>query len=102
MPSKTVSTINRVRYRVVRADAAWREALEVLREAAAIPDYRGPDLQAFERVAAGIDEARAEIRNWGLEESLREPPRRSGRPGVSRPAVRQLIAEIAGCKGIGR
>ncbi len=79
------------------ADAAWREALELLQTAAALPGYCGPDVQAVERVAAGIAEVRGQLKNWALEENLRAPPGRAARlvsRPVSRPAGRRLLTEI--------
>ena len=39
--SPEISTTNKVRYRVGVAEKAWREALELVREAAAVPGYSG-------------------------------------------------------------
>jgi hypothetical protein len=89
----TISTINRVRYRVVRAETRLREALELLREATAEPQYCGPPLEAVEQVAARVAELRPLIRNWAIDEALRRPPKRH--PVVSRATVRKLIEEAA-------
>jgi hypothetical protein len=65
-----------------------------VRQAAAAPGYSGPDVRAFEQIAAGIAKISNEIRNWGLDEQLRRAsrPRRASR-GQER-AVRQAIAGI--------
>jgi hypothetical protein len=47
--SPEISTTNRVRYRVGVAEKAWREALDLVRQASAAPDYTGPALEDLER-----------------------------------------------------
>jgi hypothetical protein len=93
--SPEISVCNAVRFRVVRADAAWREALDLVRAAAAQPGYRGPALEDLERVGAAIAEVRGQIRNWTLDEALLRGQRRAARPRPARPAVKKLIDELA-------
>jgi hypothetical protein len=78
--SPEISTTNKVRYRVGVAEKAWREALELVREAAAVPGYSGPALEEVERVGAAIAQVRGQVRNWTLDEP-RQPPAR----GYTRP-----------------
>ena len=88
--SPEISTTNKVRYRVGVAEKAWREALELVREAAAAPGYSGPALEEVERVGAAI----AQVRNWTLDEQIRRAsrPRRATR-GQSR-TIRKVVAEL--------
>lgn len=94
--SPEISTTNRVRYRVAIAEKSWREALELVREAAAQPGYAGPALDQLERIAAGIAEVRDQVKSWGLDEQLRRAsrPRRATR-GQSR-TIRRVVAELYG------
>ena len=74
---------------MVRAETAVREALALLRDAAAEADYCGPPVEPVELVAAHIAEIRVAVRNWMIDEALRRPPK--PRPVVSRATVRRLI-----------
>ena len=92
--SPEISTTNKVRYRVGVAEKAWREALELVREAAAVPGYSGPALEEVERVGAAIAQVRGQVRNWTLDEQIRRAsrPRRATR-GQSR-TFRKVVAEL--------
>jgi hypothetical protein len=92
--SPEISTTNRVRYRVAIAEKAWREALELVRQASAAPDYTGPALEDLERVGADIAEIRTQVRNLSLDEQVRRAsrPRRASR-GQSR-TIRRVVAEL--------
>jgi hypothetical protein len=94
--SPEISTTNQVRFRVVRAEKDWQEAVELVRQAAARPGYSGPPLAAVEQIAAGMAEVRDQVRNWHLDEQLRRAsrPRRATR-GQSR-SVRRVVAELYG------
>jgi hypothetical protein len=85
-PMAKSSTYNRTQFRLVRAEATWRELTEVVRAAAALPDYVGPDVGAFERVADDIAALRLEVRSWGIDEALRRRPR----PALRGPALRAI------------
>jgi hypothetical protein len=65
MSSPAISTVNAVKFRVSLADRRMKEAAELVRTAAAAPDYRGPPLELDEQVAAHIAEIaiRAGARN---------------------------------------
>jgi hypothetical protein len=95
MSSPEISTVNAVRFRVGRAEKDWREAVELVREAAALPGYRGPALEDLERVAAAMAAVRALVANWHLDEALLRDQRRAARPRPPRPAVKKLIHELA-------
>jgi hypothetical protein len=89
----TISMVNRVRFRVVRAETRLHEALKLLGETAAEPDYCGPALKPFEQVAAHIAELKVLIRNWAIDEALRRPPK--CHPVVSRATGRKILEEAA-------
>lgn len=42
MSAPEISTVNQVKWRLQIVDRRWREALDLLRQAAAAPDYLGP------------------------------------------------------------
>ena len=85
-PMAKSSTYNRTQFRLVRAEATWRELTEVVRAAAALPDYVGPDVGSFERIAEDIAALRLEVRSWGIDEALRRRPR----PALRGPALRAI------------
>jgi hypothetical protein len=62
MPSPVASRVNKVRFRVGQAEAALREVVELLRDAASVPGYDGPDLQVIERLAEVVAEVRGQVR----------------------------------------
>ena len=84
------STYNRVNFRLVRAEASWREVLELVCAAAAQPNYVGPDVGSFERIAVDIAALRLEVRSWGIDEALRRRPRPALR-GAALRAVREVL-----------
>jgi hypothetical protein len=67
MPSPEITRLNQISWRVGIADRRWREAVELLREAAATPSYTGPDLEVVERLGAIIAEVRVQVGAWGLD-----------------------------------
>jgi hypothetical protein len=77
--SPEISTINAVRFRLSRAAKDWGEALDLVRQAAATPGYSGPPLEDLERVAADIAEIRVQLRDWMIDEVVRDriAPRRA-------------------------
>jgi hypothetical protein len=86
-----LSTFNRVRFRLLRAEATWLEVVELARTAGAQPNYCGPDVASFERIADDISALRVEIRSWAFDEALRRPSspafrglRQCGRPWSGR------------------
>jgi hypothetical protein len=83
------STYNRVKFRLLKAEASWREVLELVRAAAAQPNYAGPEVGSFERIAEDIGALRVEIRSWGIDEALRRRPR----PALRGPVLR-AVSEI--------
>jgi hypothetical protein len=62
MPSPVASRVNRVRFRVGQAEAALREVVELLRDAAVVPGYDGPAIEVVERLAEVIAEVRGQVR----------------------------------------
>jgi hypothetical protein len=80
------STYNRVKFRLLKAEAAWIEVLELLRAETAQPNYVGPDIGSFERVAEDIGALRVEVGSWGFAEALRHRPR----PALRGPALRAV------------
>jgi hypothetical protein len=84
------STYGKVNFRLLRAEATWLEALELLRDAAAQPNYAGPDVGSFERIAEDIGALRVEIRAWGIAEALRRRPRAALR-GPALRAVHEAL-----------
>lgn len=92
MPSAAVKAINATRFRVVRAQTALAEAIEMVRATAAAADYHGPAnlVEDIERVAAGLGAVRTSLRDWAIEQNLAHPPVPRL---VSRSAVGQALAE---------
>ena len=92
--SPEIALANQVRFRMVRAEKAWQEGLDLLREAAVLPSYSGPDVQAVEQLAAAIAEILNQVQNWHLAEQVR----RASRPRIAtrgqRNAVKRAIAEV--------
>jgi hypothetical protein len=95
MSAPEISTTNQVRWRMAIAEHRWREAVELLREAAAAPGYSGPPFEVVERMAVLIAEVRGQVQNWHLDEALLRGQRRAARPRPTRPAVKKLIDELA-------
>ena len=96
MPSAAVKAINATRFRVVRAQTALAEAIELVRAAAAAADYHGPAnlVEDIERVAAGLGAVRTSLRDWAIEQNLAHPPvPRLVSRSASRSAVGQALAE---------
>jgi hypothetical protein len=79
MSAPEITTINAVRFRVQRAAKDWGEVLDLVRQAAAAPGYSGPPLGSVERIAAGIAEIRVQLRDWMIDEVVRDrvAPRRA-------------------------
>jgi hypothetical protein len=79
MSAPEISTVNAVKFRVLRAEKDWHEALELVRQAAAAPGYWGPPLEDLEQIAAGIGEIRVQLRDWMIDEVVRDriAPRRA-------------------------
>lgn len=71
MSAPEISTVNQVRWRLQIVDRRLREALELLREAAAAPDYLGPPLAGVERIDAALAEFRGQIQTWVLDANIR-------------------------------
>jgi hypothetical protein len=57
------STYNQVTFRLQRAEASWREVQQLVREAAALPGYCGPEVGDIERVAEDIAQVRIQVRS---------------------------------------
>jgi hypothetical protein len=89
-PMARFSTYNRVKFRLLKAEATWRELLELVRGAAAQPNYVGPDVAAFERIADDIGALRVELRSWAFHEASRQRPRPALR-GAALRAVREVV-----------
>ena len=95
MPSPAAKTINQVRFRLVRAETALREAIELARAAAALPDYCGPANIAddIERAAADLARLRTpQLRNWAIAENLAHSPV----PRLVAPRARATIRQAPG------
>jgi hypothetical protein len=92
---RSFSAYNEARFRVTRAEKAWAELVEVLRSAAAEPDYRGPDLRAVEWLGDEITMVRQALREWATEEVLRRRRVRRLSSGRAR-AVVDAISSAAG------
>jgi hypothetical protein len=71
MSSPEITVVNQVRWRMAIAERRWREALELLREAAAAPGYSGPPLDVVERMLTLMSEIRGQVQNWQLDENIR-------------------------------
>jgi hypothetical protein len=54
MAAPEMALTNQVKWRIGICDRRLKEAAELVREAAASPDYRGPRLEVIERIAADI------------------------------------------------
>src|SRR5438552_12937088 len=54
MSAPEISTVNQVRWTHGARRSPWREALELVRAGAALPGYRGPDVQAVGQIGAAI------------------------------------------------
>jgi hypothetical protein len=90
MSSPEIAKVNAVRWRMGIADRRWREAVELLREAAGAPGYCGPDFQAVEQMADLIAEIRKQVSDWTFEEQRR----RASRPRRASSAVRRVLADL--------
>jgi hypothetical protein len=88
--SPEITLTNQVRWRVAIADRRWREAVELLRTAAAAPGYCGPPLDVVERMAGVIAEVRDQIKAWSIEEQRR----RTNRPRIATRPVKRALAEL--------
>jgi hypothetical protein len=71
MSAPEIATVNAVRWRLQIVDRRLREARELLRAAAAAPDYLGPPIAAIEQLEAGLTELRGQMRNWIIDEQIR-------------------------------
>jgi hypothetical protein len=85
--SPEISTVNAVRWRMGIAEQRWRQAVELLREAAAAPGYSGPPLEVVERMAVVMAEIRGQVLNWQIEEHAR----RASRPRVMSRGQRNSV-----------
>lgn len=71
MSAPEISTVNQVKWRLQIVDRRWREALDLLRQAAAAPDYLGPPIAGIEQIDTALAELRTQIRNWVIDEQIR-------------------------------
>jgi hypothetical protein len=70
-----------------------KEALELLRQAAAAPSYSGPDVEVVERLVGVFAEIRQQVDDWSFEEQRRRANRpRIASRGQSR-AILKMLAE---------
>jgi hypothetical protein len=74
--SSTSHTINAARFRLGRVRKDWGEIAALLRQAAAQPDYAGPDLKVIERIEGDIAAVKLAIRDWVLNMALQDIPAR--------------------------
>jgi hypothetical protein len=75
--SARINQINATRFRVLRAETALAEAIEVLRTAATAPGYDGPNPAAAERVNRIVGLLREAIDQWKVNEMAAHPRVRS-------------------------
>ena len=75
--SAQINQINATRFRVLRAETALAEAVEVLRTAATAPGYDGPNPDAAERVNRIVGLLREAVNQWKLNEMAAHPRVRS-------------------------
>jgi hypothetical protein len=96
MSSPEIPLANAVRWRLGIADRRMKEALELLRQAAAAPSYCGPDVEVVERVVGVFAQIRKQVADWSLEEQRRyaNRPHRASR-GSSRAILKALGAGVA-------
>lgn len=75
--SARINQINATRFRVLRAETALAEAIEVLRTAATAPGYAGPNPDAAERVNRIVGLLREAVDQWKVNEMAAHPRVRS-------------------------
>jgi hypothetical protein len=93
--AETSHAINAVKFRLGRVAKDWGELAAILRQAAAEPDYGGPDLDVIERIENDIAAVKSAVRNWALDFALQHPPTRVLRDR-QRAAVLQAISAAGG------
>jgi hypothetical protein len=88
--SPEITLTNQVRWRVAIVDRRMKEAVELLRSAAAAPGYSGPPLDVVERMAGVIAEIRSQVQAWSIEEQRRH----ARRPRIANRSMKQAIREL--------
>jgi hypothetical protein len=86
MPAPEITAVNAVRFRAARADVRMKQALALVREAAAAPDYLGPPVESVERAAAAVAEILAEVKVWKFAALARQEsrPQRTAKQAIAR------------------
>ena len=64
--------------------------LALVPAAATAADYCGPDVQAFEQIGSAIAAIRLQIRNWAIDESVRDHAAPRCASGLRHPLLVQL------------
>jgi hypothetical protein len=87
MSSPEITTLNAVRHRVMECERRWAEVRALVQEAAALPDYCGPEVGDIARVTEDIAQVRMQLRHWAFAAAFR-----AARPRRAPSAVRQMLA----------
>jgi hypothetical protein len=92
MSSPEITRVHAARWRMGIAERRWREAVELVREAAAAPDYSGPPLDVIERMTELMVEIRKQVQNWHLDAQIRDTSRPRIATKGQRNSVKRAIA----------
>jgi hypothetical protein len=96
MSAAEITTVNQVRWRLSIVDRRWREALELMRQAAAAPDYCGPSIAAIEQIDVALAALRDQVLGWQIAEHQRRAARPRIAPRGQNRSVKRAIAELYG------